>query len=325
MNGYVTTFDSGYLSRAIVLAESFARHAPGERLYLCCMDEAAHSVVKALSLPGTTAVAHAEFAPAALAGLRARRSAGEYCWTAKPFILEHVLAAEPQIEWAVYLDTDMMVFSDPSAPLAPLAGLDALFTPHNLSQAFAGHAATVGRFNAGYAAFRNSGAGRTALAQWRRLCVESVSVVPTADTFADQKYLDHLAARWRCEPGRPLPGLNAAPWNVGNYRVEARNGSVLIDGEPLVVYHFQGLRIIRRPSMFDLYVGSYKLPAAARTSIYAPYAAQLRRAEELLAARFPEAAPSRGPTAREWIRTARRALSGNGNLMLARSRHATAG
>jgi hypothetical protein len=315
MNVYVTTFDSGYLSRAVVLAESFARHCADAELYLCCMDDEAYAAMSELALPKTVPVAHDAFAPAELASLRPLRSAGEYCWTSKPFILEYALARRPAAQWTVYLDTDTMVFGELSAPLAAEPGLDALFTPHNLSPEFAVYAKHVGRFNAGYAAFHNSDGGRAALAEWRRLCVASCSFEPTDSTFADQRYLDDLAARWRCEPRSGHPGLNAAPWNIGGYRVSVEGRSALLDGDPLRLYHFQGLRVLG-DWLFELYIGNYKLPSVARAAIYAPYIEGLKRAERLVRSRFRRLAArhERKTTAREAARVVRRVLRGYGNL-----------
>lgn len=315
MNVYVTTFDSGYLSRAVVLAESFARHCADAELFLYCMDDAAYAAMSELALPKTVSIAHDSFALAELASLRPLRSAGEYCWTAKPFILEHALGRAPAAEWAVYLDTDTMVFGELSGPLAAEPGLDALFTPHNLSPEFAIYAKHVGRFNAGYAAFRNSAGGRAALAEWRRLCVASCSFEPTDSTFADQRYLDDLAARWRCEPSRTHPGLNAAPWNIGAYRLSAAGKGTLLDGHPLLLYHFQGLRVLGS-RLFDLYVGNYKLPPVARASIYRPYIRGLRRAERLVRSRFRPSATRRAASATllDTARGLRRVLRGYGNL-----------
>ncbi len=314
---YVTNFDSGYLSRAMVLAETFAQFCMEGKLYLFCMDNIAYAVMRELALPRTEAVPHDEFASSELAMLRPLRTVGEYCWTSKPFILEYALAKNPNAEWGVYLDTDMMVLGDLSAPLQAEVDLDALFTPHSLSrefQAFEGH---VGRFNAGFAAFRSTNKGRDALREWKRLCVESVSFVPTAQRFADQKYLDIIAAHWRCEPTTPRPGLNAAPWNIGSYMISQDDKTVFVDGDPLLLYHFQGLRVLM-DWLYDLYVGMYRLPVPVKRAIYVPYIERLHRAERQLKSRFPKVnknAPT-GIAIFEALRSARRTLNGYGNLML---------
>lgn len=319
MNTYATTFDKGYASRAIVLAESFARHCPGETLFLCCMDDDSYRIMSELNMPGTVCVPHDAFAPPELANLRGQRSVGEYCWTSKPYILEHAIRAEPHAEWAVYLDTDMMVFGSLSEPLESLQQLDGLFTPHNFSPEFADYASTVGRFNAGYAAFRNNRRGTDALSEWKRLCTDSCSATPGETGYGDQRYLDGLAARWRTEASPALVGLNAAPWNVGNYEVREVNHVVSVDGEPLRLFHFQGLRVISR-RIVDLYVGPYRLPANARAAIYVPYANKLCQAERMLSQRFPSLYRSgdRRLGFRGTARTIRRTLSGVGNLFVFR-------
>ena len=69
-------------------------------------------------------------------------------------------------------------------------------------------------------------------------------------------------------------GLNCAPWNVFERKVERSNGQVVIEGEPILLFHFQGLKIIRAWA-FDLYGARPRLPKAVREYIYLPYVSAL--------------------------------------------------
>ena len=70
-------------------------------------------------------------------------------------------------------------------------------------------------------------------------------------------------------------GANVAPWNVPNYRIHKRGGSVLIDQEPLIFYHFSGVRRIA-PGLYNSSV-STGISSALRQDVYRPYVARLHK------------------------------------------------
>jgi hypothetical protein len=44
------------------------------------------------------------------------------------------------------------------------------------------------------------------------------------------------------------PGAGLAPWNSGQHELGRANGGVRVDGEPIVFYHYQSLRLLRAPT-----------------------------------------------------------------------------
>lgn len=279
---YATVLDVGYLVRGLCLYESLLRH-PGDKLFLFyCVDDEAAEILEALSLPRSRVVRRASFETPALLSLRKQRSRSEYCWTLKPVIVEHAMAAIDNIAWAVYLDSDMMGFGDPDRALVATPSSDVLLAPHRFTHPlFAGQEPIVGQFNAGYVAFRPSQTGQEALAWWRDRCLELCPRVPTNGIYADQTYLDHLPKLWTGAVASGPRGLNAAPWNVIDADVRATAGVPLIDGEELLLFHFQSLRILGE-RYFETYAGEFQLTANVMDTIYVPYLKALRRALELL-------------------------------------------
>jgi len=68
-----------------------------------------------------------------------------------------------------------------------------------------------------------------------------------------------------------IAGLNCAPWNVLDLQVEREGDCILVSNFPLLLYHFQGLKVIR-PWLFDLYASSqFPLPGNLRKIVYEPY------------------------------------------------------
>jgi len=305
MNTYCTIFDSAYLSRALALHESLLRASRSAKLAFFCVDEKASELLARMSLERALIVPHAAFGRGALERARATRSRAEYCWTCKPFALLHLAAAAPDTEWAIYVDTDMLFYGDPDSALP---GMEAhyVITPHNFHPAFDQYAATAGLHNAGYFAMRNTEQGRAVARWWAERCIESCSVTSSELIYADQKYLDRLTSLFPFGGSSDHPGLNAAPWNIERYRLSSADGAPMVDGRPLLLYHFQALRILSN-SLVDLYAGNRRISPQARELIYRPYLDALRRAcarlqKELVDDVPPPARVLR--TAKDWLRLA---------------------
>lgn len=278
---YVTVFDRSYVVRAIALARSFARHNSGDLLLLACLDFESEELLEGMALAGAQVLGPEAFITGDLKALMAERNTAEFCWTTKPFLLGLALKQYPEADWAVYLDADSLIFGSVSPLLRASNHRACLFTPHNFSGEFAHYEASVGRYNAGFVAFRNSAEGTQALSVWRNLCVESVSATPDGKRYGDQKYLDGLAERWQVDTYAVDKGLNAAPWNVGKYRIADVDGKVMLDGDPLRFFHFQGFLQATR-CLVLLYRGSFPLPWAVRKLVYRPYLKELRSARRLV-------------------------------------------
>lgn len=318
-NVYCTIFDADYLTRAVALHASLVRGSPSARLAFFCLDDAARQALDALGLERAIVVPHEAFAPPELLALRPQRSRAEYCFTCKGFALQYLARIAPEAPWLIYVDTDMMFYGDPDSAL-PGGHAHYLLTPHRFHPAFEHFAARVGRFNAGYFAARNSAPGLEAVRWWTARCVESCSAVMAEDAYADQMYLDRLPAT---VPGAALsehPGLNAAPWNIERYRISAREAGVWLDDAPLLLYHFQGLRVLNR-WLVDLYAGERRVGWTIRELIYKPYLRELRSAARLVRARLG-LAPSlgnalvRSPAA--WLRLAQGLAHGAHNPVVFR-------
>jgi hypothetical protein len=316
---YATIIDARYLPRGLALQRSVARHDPSALFAFYCMDDLSAALVESMRLPHCRFYTEGAFAPEPLRTVRPQRSIAEYCWTAKPFILSHLLEAEPGYDWVTYLDSDMLCFGDPGAALAAADGADFLLSPHRFSEEFTRFAPTVGTYNAGFAAFRDSAVGRDALRLWSRLCLESCSAQVTASTYADQKYLDDLMAAYPTGRASDHVGLNAAPWNIGRYRITYQDDRILLDGDPLLLYHFQGLRLLSR-RWVDLYAGDYHLDPEVRNLIYRPYLQQLSEAYgELRDCRpgFDLGFNPLPPKWDWWLLYAKKIVEGNSNLFRA--------
>ncbi|MGQ0663085.1 MAG: hypothetical protein ACT4P2_05775 [Pseudomonadota bacterium] len=279
---YLTVITVYYAARALCLYRSLEPYLGERRFAFYCMDEPCADVLERLRLPKARVVRGRDFETEALRAVKPDRALNEYCWTAKPFALLHALSGDPSPDWAVYLDGDMMAFGDPDRGLAAAAGANVVLTAHRFATpAFAIHEGPSGRYNAGYVACRSSPPARRALAWWGERCLEFCPNVPTADACGDQKYLEQLPGLFDGVHASAHKGLNAAPWNIEGYRVAVRDGTVFLDDDELLLFHFQGLQIFGA-RLYDLYAGHMKVPAEAARHIYRPYVLSLRAAIDSL-------------------------------------------
>lgn len=312
---YGTIFDVAYLPRALALHASLMRVNATARFAFFCVDDQSAELLDAVAPERSVVIRHDQFSTPELAATRPTRSRGEYCWTCKPFALDYLARTMTDVEWVVYVDADMLFFSDPDLVLAN-RDMHYVLTPHRFHKAFEQYAGSVGDFNAGYAAARRSPEGRRVIDWWGDRCIESCSVTPTKTTFADQKYLDQLPVLFPFGDIAPTPGLNAAPWNVESHHVHEMNGSVYLGEYPLVLYHFQGLKILSN-RLVDLYGGNRRISTALRRLVYEPYLERLAAAYQMLRQACPELAPSvaGGPRNwRDWARFGLEAMRGYHNL-----------
>jgi hypothetical protein len=272
---YCTVMSRPFVPRALTLRLSIARHAPDALFAFFCIEDATAALLRTFDLKNALVLAPGDFETPELRAIKPTLTASELCWTCKSVALQHSFATMPGLEWAVWVDADMFAFGNPDDALLDYADADVLLTPHRFAwPEIAGYEPSVGRFNAGYVAFRNTEGGRAILDWWRARCFESCSAAPTGDKYADQKYLERVPGLFPNVAESALAGLNCAPWNIIGQVVERNNDGIRIANSPLLLYHFQGFRVMR-PWAFDFYASKAALPKIVKNEIYRPYAKAL--------------------------------------------------
>jgi len=157
---YCTYFDHNYLSRGVALYRSLQRHAPGARLWVLCLSDQCHSVLKAMNLPDVVAVPLADFEAGdpEVATTRATRSTIEYFFTCTPAWMRHVMAREAGAEWVTYLDGDLYFYASPEAIYDELRGASIAIVPHRYATNI-GRLQRFGTYNVGWVGARNDADG----------------------------------------------------------------------------------------------------------------------------------------------------------------------
>ena len=301
---FCTVFNANYLPRGLVLFDSLREAYPDFRLHVLCMDSATRDVLEALALPSLIPVSidDLEAHDRALAAVRPTRSPVEYCWTASApfclFCLEH----DTGLDRITYLDADVQFF----APLAEEQATGSIvIVPHRYADRWRWLERDSGPYNVQLVSFRRDADGIGALRRWRRQCIEWCYDRVEDGRYGDQRYLDDWPERLSGVQVLQEPGAGLAAWSSTRFRLELDGGRVLVEGQPLLFYHFHGLRIIRRNAFLwpldrasgaeDLRIGQvgaawasdFPLTRIETEAIWRPYVERLAQQMERVGAIAP--------------------------------------
>jgi hypothetical protein len=276
---FCTYFDINYLPRALALYNSLRRHAGPFRLYALCLDDETH---RWLSGPGAReeitpiALAELEAADPMLLAARATRSRIEYYFTCTAAFQLYLLDRFPEIDLLTYLDADLYFYDSPAPIFEEMGSRSILIVGHRFPPHLK-HLEAFGIYNVGLLSFRRDADGLECLGWWRERCIEWCYDRLEDGKFGDQKYLDDWPTRFANVAVLEHKGANLAPWNLAGYTIGEADGTVMVDENPLIFYHFHKLKMMS-PSLFDtgLTDRRARLNATVRRRIYAPYIRELR-------------------------------------------------
>jgi hypothetical protein len=289
---YATYFDRHYLTRGLALYASLVRHSPPFVLRVLCLDDETYQTLGQLRLDHLvlTRLADLEQADPALLAVKPTRRPVEYYWTCGPAFLLHLLARHPQIETLTYLDADLFFFSD-SSPIYRELGAGSVLIVHHRWPPGAPERGPAprpkGTYNVGLLVFRRTSTGLECLRHWRERCLEWCYDRIEPGRFGDQKYLDEWPDRFEGVIVARHKGIGLAPWNLASYRYRYDDARIQVDSDPLVFFHFQGLRAVTRwlyDPAWRRYGRALQPAADIRRRIYVPYVRELQAAERRLRA-----------------------------------------
>ena len=244
---YCTYFDRNYLTRGLALIESLNEHEQKPfRLYAICLDEISRTILEKLAPANVVPIPlHLiEQGDEALATARGTRSLVEYYWTLTPTVLLRVFDMYPGIETLTYLDADLYFYSSPDPIFEEFAGHSVLIHGHRFSPSLM-PLEVHGKYNVGLLCFRNDERGNEVLRWWRDRCIEWCYARVEDGKFGDQLYLNDWPERFRGVRVLENVGAGVAPWNHEQYDYSTDAlGRTLVDGTPIVFYHFHSLAFV---------------------------------------------------------------------------------
>jgi hypothetical protein len=276
-------FDHRYFDRGMAMYQSLMRHCPQARLFVLCLSDACYDAMVRLAPPRLVPIRLADFEAGneRLAAAKADRSLIEYYFTCTASLMDWLLRTWPEIEVMTYLDGDLYFYSGPKDIFHAFEGHSALIIGHRFPPPMKKQE-IYGLYNVGWISFRRDTDGLACLAWWRDRCLEWCHDRLEGERFADQKYLDRFTELFRGVLVLDHPGANLAAWNMGSHQLQEQAGHILVDGAPLVFFHFHNFKRLFGGAWHvehhDNYVPYY--PFLARL-LYRPYIRALAQARAL--------------------------------------------
>lgn len=267
-----TVITASHIAHARTLAASLRRHHPGARLLVLLADKVGDSFEPSRE-PWDWLFLWQLPEPERIERMTFYYSPFELCCALRGMLHRYILEKTTARRW-LFLDADMLVCGDLGPALESLDRCSILLNPHN-TRSFPSaqvepnetNLLRAGLYNAGFLGLRRSEETARFVAWFEeRLeqhCFDDLSTGHPRRLFVDQLWLNLVPTFFR-EVGLCVhPGVNLAHWNLsqrGLTRDEA--GRYLVDGQPLLLFHFSGWDI-NRPSQVSRFAPSLNKSAAS--------------------------------------------------------------
>jgi hypothetical protein len=270
---FCTYFDSNFLAQGLTLYQSLMDHCGAFKLWVLCLDEKCFEVLEDAALQGLVPVPleQLEAFDPDLANCKSNRNLIEYYFTCTAAFTTYVISENRQVELITYLDADLYFFADPAPIYRELEGHSIGIIGHRFPDRME-KLNRYGIYNVAWVSFRKNDSGLSCLTDWRSNCIEWCYDRLEGDRFADQKYLDKWPEQYEGVRVIEHKGANLAPWNVARFHIAA-NDSVTVDSQPLLFYHFHGLKKVAYLPLFNTSLGDNRavLNRPLRKRVYIPY------------------------------------------------------
>lgn len=272
---YCTLFDKYYLYQGLALHSSLIATTDNFILYALAMDEETFIVLSKLNYESLIPIRIDDLLTDEIRGVRENTSHGQFCWVNQPLICRHLLDHH-RLEMVVYLEADSFFFSDPEVLFEELGDSSVSLVPHNFSSEF-DNSDVAGRFCVQFNAFRNDDRAHSVLADWIKANFSYSKLRP--NFYPGQKCIDAWPEKFLGIKVLKNKGAGVAPWNIRGYLLSKSNGIPLVDGVPVVFYHYhQYGRLVNGAHE----LGSYPMTLEVVETFYRPYVLALRHAEQVV-------------------------------------------
>ena len=273
---FCTYFDSGYLARGLALYRSLERHVPKFTLHILCFDDVTYDALARAQLASVklARLIDIEVFDRQLLAAKGRRSVAEYYFTITSILPHFLFEAYREIDAVTYIDADLFFFSNPAPVFEEMGDAAVAITPHRFTQQNQSHV-RYGVANVGWLTWRREVRAYDCLRWYRCKSLEWCYDVVEEERYADQKYLDFWPSQFAGIHRIDHKGANLAPWNVGNYRISTAGEKIYVDDDPLVFYHFHGLKNGNDLESWRVLIKFYLNPDAAELQAKPRFAALL--------------------------------------------------
>lgn len=239
-----------YLSLALTLGDSIARHHPEARFTICVADgiDELDSLLPAIPHPGHSLLSALELLPGKqLENLAFKYNITEFCTAIKPAMFK-ALFADTSVDLVYYMDPDTYLYQrldpitggtpDKTLYLAPHL-IDCRLDDDNPYPEY--KHLWEGIFNLGFCALRRTSTTAHILDWWdarlQRYCFADFQ----DGLHTDQKWMDYAPAFFGDELSICRHyGVNVAHWNIVERQPKLQGETFFTHEQPLIFFHFSG-------------------------------------------------------------------------------------
>jgi hypothetical protein len=243
------------------------------------LDDEVRTRLAELALPGVEVitVADLEAEVPELPALAMQRTRMEYYFTCTPLLIRHVMRRSADGMSVAYLDADLFFFDRPDSVFQQMGDGSIGIIEHRYPVRLERRLSKYGRFNVGWVGFADDERGRACLDWWGERTLEWCFDTPEDGKYADQGYLDRFPELFEGVSVLAPLGMDAAPWNSRRWRWSASDSGVRVGADPLVFFHFHGLRRVGSWWVTAQLVYGAPIGRVLRERVYRPYAQALDR------------------------------------------------
>jgi hypothetical protein len=215
-----------------------------------CLDDSCLERVRGLKRCNVIPISLAELEEAnpELAMVKGKRNKLEYYYTCGPSFIRYAFDREQSIDLITYLDADLYFFGNPQPLFEAFKSHSIGVIGHKLPEFRV--SCKTGLYNVGWISFRRDEEGMACLDRWQNQCIAWCYERYEEGKYCDQLYLDEWPKLYSGFYEFTHHGANVASWNVGDYRFSLRDGQVYVDDDPLIFYHFHGIKKIA-PNIYN--------------------------------------------------------------------------
>ncbi|WP_162426441.1 glycosyl transferase [Pontibacter pudoricolor] len=198
-------------------------------------------------------------------GMCVRYNITELNTAVKPYIINHILKTEININAVFYFDPDIMVFGKLNDAIVTLSKNTLIVTPHLLTPSDEhpfGIAESSflngGTFNLGFIGVSRCDEAFKFLDWWQKRLINQAYSNSDMHLFFDQKWINLAIVFFQNVYIEKSPGYNMAGWNLHEREVTSRGNNLykINHDYDLIFYHFSGVKAhsndVSRYSLYSL-------------------------------------------------------------------------
>lgn len=245
-----SVFDKNYLLRALAMHTSLVEAVPDAHFWFLCLDTEVKNMAEKLSLRNVTYVLLEDLHNPALLETRKDRTIVEFAMTSKSNFLSYLIHSGKveRDDFLILTDVDIIFYPtirDYIEKQKKNTDYSIFLTPHNFPPEKEKLIPEVGFYNGGFIFFRINDISTKCIDTWAAQCINWCYLWHDYEHgwHTDQMYIDSWKKDYPGVFDVPDKGVNVGTWNIKRYAVTEREGKLFIEGDPLVCYHFHGLKI----------------------------------------------------------------------------------